>query len=198
MAARIAPQNAAPPAAAAAVASPAQANASRAAALLVRSSSASLSMRRALWALVLLASGYTLYVTASLLLPIMVACTVALLLSPAVSALNRMRLPAPLSAGLVMLAVLLALGTLALNVAGPVQRWIETAPEQLRKLEGRLSTFMGPVEAVRQATEKVSEIAASESKPKPREVVLERRGASSVINVTVDTLVMVLSTAMLV
>ena len=158
----------------------------------------SASIRHALWALVLLAIGFTLYVTASLLLPIVVAATLALLLSPAVTALNRLNLPQPLSAGIVMLLVLLSLGALALNIAPPLQRWIETSPQQLRKLEYKLSAVMRPVEAVREATEKVSEIAANDTKPKPREVVLERRPASSVINMTVDTLVTALSTIMLV
>jgi predicted PurR-regulated permease PerM len=56
---------------------------------------------------------------------------------------------------------------------------------------------MGPVEAVREATERVSAIAADDSKPKPREVVVERGGLSSALNVTVDTMIMVLSTVML-
>ena len=158
----------------------------------------SASIRHALWALVLLAIGFTLYVTASLLLPVVVAGTLALLLSPAVSALNKLRLPQPLSAGIVLLAVLLSLGALALNVAPPVQRWIETSPQQLRKLEDKLSAVMRPVAAVREATEKVSEIASSDTKPKPREVVLERKAAASVVNMTVDTVVTILSTIMLV
>jgi predicted PurR-regulated permease PerM len=155
-------------------------------------------MRYALWALVLLAAGYTVYATASLLLPIMVACTLALLLSPAVGALNRLRLPKPLSAGLVMVAVLCSLGALSLKVAGPVQRWIETAPEHLRKLEGKLSGLMGPVEAVREATEKVSELAASDSKPKPSAVVVQHASAANLLNITVNSLVTVLSVIMLV
>jgi predicted PurR-regulated permease PerM len=155
------------------------------------------SMRYAVWALALIAIACILYLTASLLLPIMVAGTLALLLSPAVNALNRLRLPQPVSAGIVMLIVLIVLGGLAINVAGPVQRWIETAPNQLRKLENRVSALMGPLEAVREATEKVSAIAADDSKPKPREVVVAPAGLSSALNFTVNTLIMVLSTVML-
>jgi predicted PurR-regulated permease PerM len=155
------------------------------------------SMRNALWALALIAIACILYLTASLLLPIMVAGTLALLLSPAVNALNRLKLPQPVSAGIVMLIVLVLLGGLTINVAAPVQRWIETAPDQLRKLENRISALMGPVEAVREATEKVSAIAADDSKPKPREVVVARAGISSALNFTVNTLIMVLSTVML-
>ncbi len=155
------------------------------------------SVRYALWALVLIALGFILYQTASLLLPILVAITLALLLSPAVTALCRLRLPQPAAAGVVMLAVLLLLAGLAVNIASPVQRWIETAPEQLLKLEDRIGALMRPVEAVREAKETMSEITAQESARKPREVVLERGGLSSVLNVTVDSMIMVLSTIML-
>jgi predicted PurR-regulated permease PerM len=169
----------------------------RLAPLIASAFDAASSVRHALWALVLVATGFIVYATASLLLPIVVACTLALLLAPAVTALNRLRLPQPASAGIVMLAVLLALGALAINIAGPVQRWIETAPQQMRKLEHRLELLLRPVEAVREATETVSEIATKEKPQKPREVVLERGGLGSIVNLTVDTIVTVLSTIML-
>jgi predicted PurR-regulated permease PerM len=165
--------------------------------LLVSAFEATGSVRHALWALVLIAIGCILYLTASLLLPIMVAGTLALLLSPAVSALNRLHLPQPASAGIVMLVVLLLLGGVAIKIADPVQRWIETAPKHLRQLESRISALMVPVEAVREATEKVNAIAADNSKPKPREVVVEHAGLSSALSLTVNTLITVLSTVML-
>jgi predicted PurR-regulated permease PerM len=158
--------------------------------------SAQSSIRRGLWSLVLIALGFTLYLMASLLLPIMVAGTLALLLSPAVRALERFSLPAPVSAGIVMLVVLGALGALAFNVAAPIQRWIDSAPAEMRKLEQKIAVLMRPVEAVREATEKVSEIAKNDTKPKPREVVVEQRPAA-MLDMTMDTLITVLSTVML-
>ncbi|MCC6534753.1 MAG: AI-2E family transporter [Burkholderiales bacterium] len=155
------------------------------------------SIRRALWALVLLALGFTLYLTSSLLLPIMVAGTLALLLSPAVAALNSLKLPQPISAGIVMVLVLALLSVLSLNLAAPIQRWVDAAPEELRRLESKVSLLMRPVEAVREATEKVTEIAKNDKQPKPREVVVERRPATAMLTFTVDTAVTVLSTVML-
>jgi predicted PurR-regulated permease PerM len=155
------------------------------------------SIRRGVWALVLIAFGFTLYLMASLILPIMVAGMLALLLSPAVNALARLNLPPPVSAGIVLLLVLAGLGALAFNVAAPIQRWIDSAPNELRRLEQKLSVLMRPVEAVREATEKVSEIAKNDSKPKPREVVVERRPAGGMLDMTMDTVVTVLSTVML-
>lgn len=155
------------------------------------------SMRYALWTLAVIALGFTLYLAASLLLPIMVAGVLALLLSPAVNVLNRLGSPQPVSAGIVMLLVLAALGAISVNVAEPVQQWIESAPKQLRRLESRIGDLMRPVEAMREATEKVSEMAGADPARKPQ-VVVERSKASSLIDITVDTLVTVLSTLMLI
>lgn len=162
-------------------------------------SSAESSIRFALWTLALIALGFTLYLAASLLLPIMVAGMLALLLTPPVNLLNRWGLPQPASAGIVLLAVLAALAALTMNLAGPVQQWIETAPEQLRRLEMRAAGLMRPVEAVREATEKVSEMAGEkDAARKPQAVVVERSDPGSLLDVTVDTLVTVLSTIMLI
>ena len=162
-------------------------------------SSAESSIRYALWTLALIALGFTFYLAASLLLPIMVAGMLALLLTPPVNLLNRWGLPQPASAGIVLLAVLAALAALTMNLAGPVQQWIETAPEQLRRLETRAAAIMRPVEAVREATEKVSEMAGDKDPArKPQAVVVERSGPGSLLDVTVDTLVTVLSTIMLI
>lgn len=156
------------------------------------------SMRRGVHALVLIACGCTLYLRSTFLLPVRVAGTMALLLSPAVTAPARLHTPQPLAAGVVMLLVLSSIGTLAVNIAAPVQRWIDTAPEHLRRLEAKLTVPMRPVTAVREATEKVSEIAqADNDKIRSREVVVERRPAPARLNTAMATLVTALSTVML-
>jgi predicted PurR-regulated permease PerM len=156
------------------------------------------SMRFALWTMALIALGFTLYLAASLLLPIMVAAMLALLLSPPVSALTRLGLPQALAAGIVVLLVLGALAGITLKIAGPVQDWIETAPQKLRRLEHRIDGLMRPVAAVREASETVSEITGDSEASKPRTVVVDRSGVSSLLDVTVNTLVTVLSTLMLI
>jgi predicted PurR-regulated permease PerM len=156
------------------------------------------STRHALWTIALIALGFTLYLAASLLLPILVAGVLALLLSPAVNILNRLGLPQTAGAGVVLLLVIAALVAITVNVAGPVQQWIETAPEQLRRLESRIGALMRPVEAVREATEKVSAIAGEDPKSKPQAVVVERSGPGSFLDVTLDTMVTILSTVMLI
>jgi len=154
--------------------------------------------RHALFALVFIAAGFTLYLMASLLLPIMVAGMLALLLAPAVSALVRLRIPQPLGAGIVLLSVLAFVGIVGMQVTAPVQRWIETAPAQFKQIEQKLQSLMRPVAAVREATEKVTDIAKNETgTAKPREVVVEKTGSASTLNVTIDSLVTTLSAIML-
>lgn len=155
-------------------------------------------LRSAVLALVVIACGFTLYLTASLILPIVVAAMMALLLAPAVNALARMHIPHPVGAGLILLGLLSLLVTLGVQVAAPVQRWIDTAPEQLRRLEHKIDGLMRPVAAMREATEKVGEIAQPDSSTgKPREVVVAREAGTSAIDVTLDTMVTLLSAIML-
>lgn len=156
------------------------------------------SIRSALLALVLLACGFTLYLTASFILPIVVATMLALLLAPAVNLLARLRVPHPAGAGILLIGLLALLGTLVFQLTSPVQRWIDTAPDQLRRLDQKVSGLMRPVTAMREATEKVGEIAQPDSPTeKPREVVLAQTPGASAIDVTVDTIVTILSTVML-
>lgn len=154
------------------------------------------SIRRGVYALVLIARGFTLYLMSSFLLPVMAAGTLARLLSPAVRAPARLRIPQPLAAGLVMVVVLSGIGALAVNIAAPIQRWIVAAPAQLRQLEDKVTALMRPVTAVREATEKVGEMAqADNGKPQPREVVVERP-ATAMLDMTLATLVTALGTVM--
>jgi len=156
------------------------------------------SVRRALFALVFIAAGFTLYLMASFLLPIMVAGMLALLLAPAVGALVRLRIPQPLGAGVVLLGVLAFLGVVGMHVTAPVQKWIDTAPQQLKRLEQKIDTLMRPVAAMREATEKVTEIAKKDPSPgQPREVVVEKAAAGTALNLTIDSVVTVLSAIML-
>jgi predicted PurR-regulated permease PerM len=151
--------------------------------------------------LVFLAVAFTLHFAASLLLPILLAATLALLLTPLVEALTRLRIPQAVAAGVVVLLVLAALGALVAQLAGPAQRWIDSAPAELRKIESRLRAIKRPVEAVKEAADRVAEIATvGEEKPKPAAVAVEGRGAGAVqlLSVTQVTVVTTLTIVLLV
>jgi predicted PurR-regulated permease PerM len=100
---------------------------------------------------------YTLYFARPFLLPIAVATILNFLLSPVVRGLQRLHVPQPLGAGLVIIALL---GVVALGIerlSGPAAEWIRKTPEGVQRVETRVRGLRRPVEQVQEAAEKVEE-----------------------------------------
>jgi predicted PurR-regulated permease PerM len=109
--------------------------------------------------LFLLAALYTLYVARSFLLPVVLAGLLTLLLEPVVRFLKRrLRIPAPVGAGIVLLALLGGLGFTVYQLAQPAYDWVEKAPQSLRHVEKRLRDLKKPVQTLGKATEQVEKI----------------------------------------
>lgn len=113
----------------------------------------------ALTGLFVLAAFYTLYFARSFFLPIVLALLLSLLLSPVVRALRRLRIPEPAGAGLVLLALLGALGFGVYELADPAAEWTQKAPQSLRQIERKLRDLKKPVQALGRATAQVEKIA---------------------------------------
>ena len=114
----------------------------------------------ALVGLFILAVLYTLHLAQGFILPIVLAILLDFLLSPIVRWLRKLRIPEPLGAGLVMLALL---GTLVLGLwylSGPAAGWLRRAPESMERVEAKLAELRRPVEQVTQAAEQVEEATA--------------------------------------
>jgi predicted PurR-regulated permease PerM len=109
--------------------------------------------------LFVLAVFYTLYFTRSLLLPITLAVLLKLLFAPVVRGLKRLRVPEPVSAALVLLALLGALGLGVSFLVDPAAEWMAKAPETLRRIESRLRPLRAPVERIGEATQQVERMA---------------------------------------
>jgi predicted PurR-regulated permease PerM len=88
--------------------------------------------------LFVLASFYTLYFCRSLLLPLVLALLLSLLLSPLMRGLKTLHIPAPLGAGLVLLALLGSVGFGVYELSGPASDWMQRAPQSLRAAEVKL------------------------------------------------------------
>ena len=88
--------------------------------------------------LAVLAVGAILYFGAVAFIPVALALFFALLLSPAVEALVRVRLPRALAATLIMIALLLAGAGMVDVVWTPAKEWVARAPQTLRKIEQRI------------------------------------------------------------
>lgn len=67
-------------------------------------------------------------------------------------------MPRALGAGLVVLGLLAALGSVVYLVAEPAGDWIDKAPSSLHRLEGQLRDFKEPMERVNRATREVEKL----------------------------------------
>ena len=129
----------------------------------------------ALSGLFLLASFYTLYFGRSFFMPLVLATLFSLLLSPVVRTMKRVaRVPEPLGAGLVMLALLGALGLGIYELSGPAYDWMASAPQTLRKVEAKLRELKRPVATIGKATEQVEKFAqVGAGQTKPQQVTVQ-------------------------
>ena len=140
----------------------------------------------------------SLYLARSVMLPVLIAMLLALLLSPAVGLLERLRLPRPLAALVVLLAVLSALSGLAMNLYAPAQQWLNAGPHEVAELRRKLQLIAKPFAAFRGATDRVAQIASPEPGGRTvREVVIERRSLSGLIDNTQAALVSATTAAIL-
>jgi predicted PurR-regulated permease PerM len=125
----------------------------------------------ALGALLVLAVLYTLYFARAVLLPVVLAVLLALVLSPLVKGLAKARLPEPIGAAMVVLALLSAIGFGVARLAEPAAQWIERAPATLGDLESKLRGLKKSVEGVSKAAQKVEEITAVDGQAKQKQKV---------------------------
>lgn len=131
---------------------------------------------------------YTLYFAKSFFLPIFLAMLLNFLLGPAVRGLQRVGIHQAIGAGLVIVAVLGAVGYGVYRLSGPAAQWVEKAPQGLRRVEARIRDIQRPVEEVRQAAEDVGEqverITSGQGR-RPQEVkVQDGTIASAILNRT--------------
>jgi predicted PurR-regulated permease PerM len=111
----------------------------------------------AITGLLVLAVLYTLYFARAFLLPIVLAVLLDFLLSPVIRAFKRARIPEPVGAALVILALLGAVGFGAYSLA---------------KVQSRLHDLRKPVEQVTKTAEQVEAATEVEKSAGPQEVVL--------------------------
>ena len=126
----------------------------------------------AITGLFVLAVLYTLYFARAFLLPIVLAILLDFLLSPVIRALKRLRIPEPLGAAIVILALVGGIGRGDLHAGRSGTRMGRSRrPQSLAKVQGRLRELRRPVEQMTQTAEQV-EAATEVSKPGPQEVVV--------------------------
>ena len=106
--------------------------------------------------LAVLALLYTLYFARDFLLPVTLAVLLDFLLSPVVRAMARLRIPPPIGAIVVIVALLGALAFGVYELAAPVQGWVEKAPATMANVNAKVSSILRPVERVSKTAEQVA------------------------------------------
>jgi predicted PurR-regulated permease PerM len=127
----------------------------------------------ALTLLLVLAVLYTLYFARAFLLPLVLAFLLELLLSPVVRWLERRRVPTAVGAGLVLLALLGAVGFAGYKLAAPAQEWFDKAPRAVSQINAKLHELKRPVEQVSKAAEQIEDAAAVGNAAGQPEVVVK-------------------------
>ncbi len=109
--------------------------------------------------LTVLAVFYTLYFSAGIVLPFLLAIVLNLLLQPAKRLLHeRLRIPAALTALLLLLLLMAAVGGIGFAISVPAGGWIAKAPQALPELQKRLNFLAEPVAFVRHGIDQLSHL----------------------------------------
>jgi predicted PurR-regulated permease PerM len=129
--------------------------------------------------LFLMAVGCVLYLARVVFIPLTFALMLSFLLSPAVTWLERRRLPRSVGAALVV-TLLLGSGSVAgVELANPAADWIARSPGVLQTLERKIRPWRRPVKNVSELAQRVERITQMEERKGPQEVTLEKPGILS-------------------
>ncbi|MEA2710098.1 MAG: hypothetical protein QOF78_2699 [Phycisphaerales bacterium] len=111
------------------------------------------------------AAGFGLYFGREIFQPIAIALLLMAVFRPPVRAMERVRVPAPIGAAIVVLALLAALTGLAFALSPAVHRWLEHAPDTLTAAETKLAKLRKPVQQVTEVANKIGQAAQGTMSP---------------------------------
>ena len=139
----------------------------------------------ALSGLLLLAILTALHLARDLVLPIVLAFILSLVFLPAVRAMKKIRIPASIGAGVLVLGLLAAFLGGAYKLAEPAAAWLDRAPQGLREIDAKLRRITGTVHDVATATAQVQDmteqIAGGDNQKKVQEVTVKTPSLASVV-----------------
>jgi predicted PurR-regulated permease PerM len=138
----------------------------------------------AMLGLFLIAVGCVLYLARVVFIPLTFALMLSFLLSPAVTWLERRRLPRAVGAAVVV-TVLMGAGSFAgVELANPAADWIARSPGVLQTLERKVRPWRRPVKNVSELAQRVERMTQVEERKAPQEVTLEKPG---ILSTALDT-----------
>jgi predicted PurR-regulated permease PerM len=131
--------------------------------------------------LFVLATFYTLYFARDFILPILLAWILSSLLAPIVRLFKRVRIPEPLSALFIILALLGILSYGVYSLSDPVAAWIHRAPQVLTDVRAKLQNFIQPVTQVQQTTKEIDKMTSLGKGEEAPAVEIKKPGMGEVI-----------------
>lgn len=124
------------------------------------------------------------YWARAVVLPVLLACLLAVALNAPMRGLRRLHLPAPLAA-LVLVGVLVAGATLSVVYLGrPAVEWLAAAPENLPRIKARFQNVLGRAAQLSEAASTMGTLAAPTSAKPPPVEVNDNRVAGTVFSWT--------------
>ena len=118
---------------------------------------------------------YTLYAARTVAIPLVLACMLNLVLTPAVLALARVRVPEPVGAALVVLTFLLLLAIGISTLSEPAAGWLRRLPFVIDELGERLDFLHVPAEQLKRAEEALTNIGEAEPEDEITRVVVAQQ-----------------------
>ncbi len=134
------------------------------------------STRFAVKLLAVLGSCFALFFARGLFLPIAVAVVLALTFSPIIQLGQRMRIPAGISAFLLMLVFATGLVLAVATLTNPVTSLIAEAPKIGQQLKWKLKDLREPISSIDKAGEEVGKLATTEPAATTQEVIIKQPG----------------------
>jgi len=151
-------------------------------------------IRNFLGIIVVICAAALVFFAKEVILPFVLGVLIALTLSPLTRGLARHGVPPLISAGLLVLAVAATVAGGIYLLSGPVAEWIDEAPHMRAVLKQRLRAITSSLETVREASQRVEDIAASTEDSDVIKVAIDQPGiiASTALDiVTLATTAMV-------
>ena len=124
---------------------------------------------------------YGLYSTRAIAFPITLSVLVALPLRPLVRICNRVGLPNPLSATLIVAILLFAVISGTTLLWKPAKEWISTTPSNMKEVEQKLRTLQGPISEMQEASESVEKLTEAKEDPTTLKVEVKPPSLTSAV-----------------
>ncbi|MFY9639414.1 MAG: AI-2E family transporter [Rhodomicrobium sp.] len=122
--------------------------------------------------ILVLLSVYTFYVSSPVLIPLTLAVLITMALSPAINLFDRLKLPRPVSAAVVIAILVGILGGGAYGLSGPAQEWLQKLPQSGGKIDKMLRSIKKPFAQIEQATDQLSSATERQNASTPQRVQL--------------------------